>query len=54
MQHLFIIPSQMASSCRVERVVGAPRASCEDAMLNPGHIKGARFFGRAISEISGR
>ena len=23
-------------------------------MLNPGHIKGARFFGRAISEISGR
>jgi len=22
--------------------------------LNPGHIKGARFFGRAISEISGR
>jgi len=24
------------------------------AALNPGHIKGARFFGRAISEISGR
>ena len=24
------------------------------ATLNPGHIKGARFFGRAISEISGR
>ena len=23
-------------------------------MLNPGHIKGTRFFGRAISEISGR
>jgi len=22
--------------------------------LNPGHIKGARFFGRAIFEISGR
>jgi len=22
--------------------------------LNPGHIKGARFFSRAISEISGR
>jgi len=23
-------------------------------VLNPGHSKGARFFGRAISEISGR
>jgi len=26
----------------------------EMPMLNPGHIKGARFFGRAISKISGR
>jgi len=24
------------------------------SVLNPGHIKGARFFGRAISEISQR